>query len=732
MSMKRKALIGLSAFATLAGLISGGPAQAQMVQTKPVESALNAVGFIVTYKAGIDAIAPNGQPTGENYAGVDLENSRNIGGNLYAIDFARDLTREQALAALDGLKSDPRVASVEFDRYVFTANLKPQPIAPQILPSPKPIELPIIMKTAITRASLPAITATDTWVSGTTPRVTVNWTKPTTKYSGTIVGYRVQIYATGYWRTLKSQTYSSARSYTTTTSYMKAGSASKFRVAAITKYNGSYYVGYYRYATITPTTAPKSVNVLSVRNNLGDLQFGWTPYTSVIYMGGYPTVDYSIVVKKPDGSEISCTPTSNGCNLVLPVSGTTYTATLTVANEKGFITVSKSFFYTTSIAVNAANDSFFSKQWYLKSSETYSADVSDAWALESGSSDVVVAVVDTGYTDHSDIDSSRILPGYDLISDGSKSNDGNGRDSDAHDPGDYVLVDDPATTYDDRQNSSWHGTHVLGIVGASDNNEGVVGVAPNVNLVPVRVLGPEGGTVSDIIAGIKWAAGIHISGVPDNSNPANVINLSIGGSSAGCDSATESALAAAKEKGITVVTAAGNDNGLGTRSYPGNCYPTINIGASGKQGKPTFYSNFSQVISGQSVGVDLSAPGGDYCQPDATGQIYSTMNDGTTSPAGESYAYELGTSMAAPVVSGVVALLYSAKLRQNPSTTLNSAFVEKIWDALSTTATPFASQSPSHCSGAASSNPTDGSQYGGYGAGIVNAEAAVNAILTTP
>lgn len=720
--MRSKFLVGLAAFATIAGLINATPANAQMVQTPSVANGDNAVGFLVTYRSGVDPIAPNGEPTGENFAGVDLENSRNLGGRLYAVDFARDLTDDQAAVALENLKSDPRVAKVEFDSYVFTAGVAQQPIAPQVLGNQEPLNLPIIMKTAITKASLAPITATDTWVSGTTPRVTVRWAKPTTRYSGYIVGYRVQIYASGAWRTLKSQTASTTRSYTTSTSYLKAGTEARFRVAAITYYRGIRYLGYYKYAAVTPTTAPKTPTALTVLNNIDNLQYSWTPYTSLKDMGGLP-VNYSVTVTKPDLTEVSCTVVNNSCQVTDLTNGVVYRARLTVTNDRASVSFTKSFTYTSVTPVNAANDTWFSRQWYLNSSENYSAKVSGAWATETGSPAVTVAVIDTGYTDHPDIDSARIWPGYDFISDASKSNDGNGRDSDAHDPGDYVESGSSA------HNSSWHGTHVMGIIGATDNDLGVVGVAPNVKLLPVRVLGPNGGTVSDIIAGIKWAAGIRMTGVPDNPHPAQVINMSIGGSSAGCDSDTEAALAAAKAKGITVVTAAGNENGSATQSYPGNCYPTINIGASGKHGKPTFYSNYSLMYQGQAVGVDVSAPGGDFCQGSDAGQIYSTLNTGTTTPGASNYAWENGTSMASPVVAGIVALMYSAKFRQNPSTTMNGTLVESMWTALSSTATTFASQVPVGCSGADPRNPTDGSAYGGYGAGIVNASAAIAAIL---
>lgn len=722
--MRNKALVGFTALTLIAGFLGAEPASAQMVQTPTKSSGDNAVGFLITYRAGVAPMAPNGEPTGENFAGVDLENTRNLGGRLYAVDFARDLTDDQASQALENLKSDPRVEKVEFDSYVFTAGVTQQPIAPMILGNQEPVRLPLILKTARPTASMSPITISDTWISGTTPRVTVRWTKPISRYARNIIGYRVQIKpkSTDSWRTIKTQTASTTRSFTTTTSLLRAGTESRFRVAAITRVNGVTYLGPYASAAITPTTAPKTPTSLTIRNNVTNLEYSWTPYSSLKDMGGLP-VTYSLRVTKPDLSEVTCTVVNNICQVTDLTNGVVYRATLTVRNDKASVSFSRNFTYTSVTPVNASNDTWFSRQWHLSSNEAYSAKVSSAWSTETGSPNIIVGIVDTGYTDHPDIDPARIWPGYDFISDSTKSNDGDGRDSDAHDPGDYTSGGPNA------RNSSWHGTHVMGIVGATDNDFGVVGVAPNVKLLPVRVLGPNGGTVSDIIAGIKWAAGIRMSGVPDNPNPANVINMSIGGSSVACDSETEGALAAAKSRGITVITAAGNDNGPATQSYPGNCYPTINIGASGKQGKPSFYSNYSVIYNSQAVGVDISAPGGDYCQGGETAQIYSTLNSGTTTPTSPRYEWENGTSMASPVVAGVVALMYSAKLRQNPGTTLNSAFVDSIWSALSTTATAFQSQTPVGCIGSSPRTPTDGSDYGGYGVGIVNAAAAIAAIL---
>jgi serine protease len=149
------------------------------------------------------------------------------------------------------------------------------------------------------------------------------------------------------------------------------------------------------------------------------------------------------------------------------------------------------------------------------------------------------------------------------------------------------------------------------------------------------------------------------------------------------------------------------------------------VAATGKTGKPTFYSNFGNA-------VDIAAPGGDYCyaigSQQASGQIYSTLNDGTTAPGNATYGYELGTSMASPNVAGVVALMYSALLRKTPTLAKNSDLVTKMWNALKDTVTPLASTSPPAAPFGGSCGPSvAGSQN--YGAGIVNAEAAVTAIL---
>ena len=300
------------------------------------------------------------------------------------------------------------------------------------------------------------------------------------------------------------------------------------------------------------------------------------------------------------------------------------------------------------------NDAAFPTQWNMQSVYTYggAANLPAAWTMTTGSASTVVAVIDTGITAHPEFQ-SRILPGYDFISDPVNANDGNGRDSDASDPGDWTAkhecgYGEPAYT------SSWHGTHVTGIIAAAGNNwSGMAGVNWRTRILPVRVLGKCGGSVSDIIDGMLWAVGLEVPGVPTNPNPAQVLNLSLGGwSPSGCTSAYEEALNRVRATGALVVAAAGNDDNESAYVVPAACEGVMTVGAIDHDGYRASYSNYSVVNA-----VSVSAPGGDisYYGTDGSG-IYSTVNSGTKGPVASSYAYYQGTSMAAPHVSGIAAL----------------------------------------------------------------------------
>lgn len=301
------------------------------------------------------------------------------------------------------------------------------------------------------------------------------------------------------------------------------------------------------------------------------------------------------------------------------------------------------------------NDTEYTKQWDLFES-TAGMNVPGAWATSTGTG-VTVAVIDTGYVAHTDL-AANIVGGYDFIGDTAVSVDGDGRDGNPADPGDYYAANECGSGVP-ASNSSWHGTHVAGTIAAVTNNgKGVAGIAYGAKISPVRVLGKCGGYDSDIIDAITWASGGTVSGVPANSNVAKVINMSLGGDGA-CTSATQSAITAAVNRGTTVVVAAGNESDNVANHSPGNCNNVISVAATNRTGAKASYSNYGAL-------VDISAPGGQTSTGTANG-ILSTLNSGTKTPSSESYAYYQGTSMATPHIAGLVALLKSANSSLTPA-----------------------------------------------------------------
>lgn len=327
-----------------------------------------------------------------------------------------------------------------------------------------------------------------------------------------------------------------------------------------------------------------------------------------------------------------------------------------------------------------------------------------AWDISQGEG-VVVAVIDTGIVQDNPDLQNNVIPGYDMISDKRVSR----RASDDRVAGGWDLGDWIETNYctgwatsdpHPADVSSWHGSHVSGTVAQETNNgRGLAGLAYKAKVMPVRVLGSCGGYTSDIADGIVWAAGGEVPGLPLNTNPAEVINMSLGsGSPSSCPTEYQEAIDLANSKGAIVVVAAGNDNTNAANYTMSSCNNVISVGATGVAGGRAYYSNYG-------ARVDLSAPGGGGAgDGNPNGYIWQVINGSDQSPEAGNWILGGmgGTSMASPHVAAAVAMVQSVV---DTPLTLN-----QMRDLLKSTATPFPVAIPA-------STP--------IGAGILNINAAL-------
>ena len=375
-------------------------------------------------------------------------------------------------------------------------------------------------------------------------------------------------------------------------------------------------------------------------------------------------------------------------------------------------------------------------QWYLQAPTAQarsSINSVTAWDLHTGNRDIVVAVLDTGVrTNHPDL-AGKLLAGYDFVSDRTVANDGNGRDNDPSDPGDWVTRADAATALFsgcDVSDSSWHGTQVAGITAAATNNGvGMAGAGRHVRILPVRVLGKCFGDTSDVAAAIRWAAGDSVAGVPANPNPAQVINLSLGSDGA-CSQTEQDAVNVALARGAVVVAAAGNSAGRAPGS-PSNCQGVIGVAALRHIGTKVGFSDVGAILK-------IAAPGGN-CVNVGAGEpclypILTTIDSGTRGPASSTYSDSVnpsvGTSFSSPLVAGTAALMFSVNPNLTPA---------QVLSAIQSTARGFPTSG-------ADDDPTSGpiqtcrapgtvDQLQCYcttstcGAGMLDADAAVRAVL---
>ena len=323
------------------------------------------------------------------------------------------------------------------------------------------------------------------------------------------------------------------------------------------------------------------------------------------------------------------------------------------------------------------NDPLFTGEWFLQANQPAAINAVGAWDVTTGSAGIVIAELDTGIRfDHPDLrnpGANRLLPGYDFVSADPSgqfltANDGDGRDADPSDPGDWISQSDTQTTQFkscDVANSSWHGTRVAGILGALTNNStGLAGITWSDWILPVRVLGKCGGYDSDIMAAMVWAAGVHVDGVPDNRYPARIINMSLG-STGSCPAGYSQVIGQLKSMGVLVVVSAGNEGG--PVDAPANCSGAAGIAGLRQVGTKVGFSSLGPEIA-------LSAPGGNCVNTSGGPCLFSidtTTNTGTTLPGTNTYTdqtnFDVGTSFSAPIVAGIAGLMLAVNGNLNSS-----------------------------------------------------------------
>jgi len=695
-----KRLLWVTASALSLALVSAGFAfnsstsHRAEIFSDPAAKSKPVVGLVLKYKDGVVAKDIFGNQVALS---SELNQGEDLGLGMYSANFEAAVSESAALDIANSIAGDSRIETIYFNHFLGDADFKA--VTPKV-GNLKASSVPTGLK------------AVDGWQESdpTRARVVLSWNAPKTLNGGKLWGYRIWKFdaVANAYKVLVSNTYSTSRELSVANNLV-AGSTANFRVAAITRSTNLKYMAVSNQSTaarVTPTATPQPPVLQSAGTITSAAPVVAWAAQDKISRGGL-SVSYVATATATDSTTSSCSTTSNSCVLSGLVAAKEYIVQVTATNERGS---------TQSAIVQESLDPMMRLQWYLDSE--YGVNATDAWKVTQGSPSIVVAVVDSGITEHPDLDDN-IVAGYDFISSSRESRDGNGRDADPSDPGDYLTSG---------ENSSWHGTHVAGIIAAESNSIGITGVAPRVKIQPVRVLGPNGGTEADIAAGINWAIGVRISGVTTNATPANVINLSIGSSDfSTCytNSPVQLAIDEAKRRDVTLVTAAGNDDQIATASFPGNCSGNITIGATGIKGDRSYYSNYSDYnrIYDVYIGVDISAPGGDDragIGAPAGGQIWSTLNDGTRSPGNPTYGKQQGTSMSSPIAAGVVALMYSIR----PTIT-----DDQVWSILSKTAKPFAASS--ECTDQLiETTLNNGTKIttGLCGVGIIDAAAAVKAV----
>ena len=711
--VKWKPRLGL--FASLLVVI-GALGLGQPVLAKPLVKATltndDPVGLIVHLRSGASIFGSDGRVIGSADLaplGIEIRNGKALGAGFHSMSFIGPVTESNAQAALSLIENNSAVTSAAIDRLILPeawGQRAPRAMGQSFIGDGTGSSTRTYSTAFKGASAVRGLKVADAW-SPKNPalaQLKVSWTKPLNLNGAVLSGYRVQTSTDGGTTQTTLTTFVSAKQTNLAlTQGLTAGSALSIRMAALTKVGSAVRIGTYSaWVSGIPTTVPNPPTFNTPPTATNAAMPSWDLLTGAD-TGGLPVI-YTLTATAPGQPVVTCSTKLTSCALVGLAQGIVYATTLQASNARGSVLGVTGF---------SAKDPLYSKQWALNS--PFGINVESAWQHTHGNNSVTVAVVDSGITSHPDLDGQEW------------------RNPDGSVYG-YDFIDNDPNPADPNSLSDWHGTHVSGIIAAAANNIGVVGVAPGVKLLEVRGLSGSGGTSSGLIASLNWAAGIDVPNAPKNAHPAQVINLSLGSEGiTRCDSLTQAVMKNLYALNVTVITAAGNEGlkpwGDATNSYPGNCSPTINVGATGFTGDRASYSDYG-------LYVDISAPGGDAEKPggapvdqtklgDGTGMILSTYNSGTpaansSTPAGPAdavYDYLEGTSMAAPMVTGVVALIYSLK----PTVTPHQIF----FDLLKPSVTPFPNGST--CAVAAANNSAVT-----CGAGILNAGNALDLTAKLP
>ena len=331
-------------------------------------------------------------------------------------------------------------------------------------------------------------------------------------------------------------------------------------------------------------------------------------------------------------------------------------------------------------ASSEPRDPLYPQQWNLQAIR-----MPQAWAQwrtqKPAGAPVTVAVLDTGYVASPEL-TGRVVRGYDFVSDAARAGDGNGRDADASAVGQFA----------------YHGEIVANLIAAAHDGRGMAGINPRARIVQVRVADVNGEIApQDLVDALRWAAGLSVPGVPNNPNPARIVNLSLFADFiplTGCDARIQKAVDEVAARGVLVVAGAGNDGQDASGYSPAGCRNTLTVTTVNEAGQRPAYANWGRTVA-------LAAPGGD--------PVRELVASSLSGAGGERHTN--GTSFAAPQVSGVASLLLDVRPDLTRAT---------LAQLLTRQVTPFAG---GRCDSVAGHT---------CGAGLLNAEASLRAALASP